>query len=81
MLYMPLLICISLIAISYYNGSILGKGSGILAFCCMTVFAIAIYFVTMWLTTGNQLVTLLYMFLSPAAGLIMTIMMKSGREN
>lgn len=77
MQYLLLFILVSIGSVSYYNGSVLGVKSGVFSLVCMILMAYGIYVFTDWLTQGHDLVTGLYMMLSPAAGLIMTIMMKS----
>ncbi|MEO3988656.1 DUF2545 family protein [Pseudocitrobacter cyperus] len=79
MLYLLLFILVSIGSVSYYNGSVLGIKSGLLSLVCMILIAYGIYLFTDWLTQGHNLVTGLYMMLSPAAGLIVTIMLKSAR--
>jgi len=77
---MQLFILISIISVSYYTGSVLGVKIGALSLVCMAVLAAGIHYFTQWLTQGDDLITGIYVFLSPAAGLIMTIMMKSARK-
>lgn len=77
MQYLLLFILVSIGSVSYYNGSVLGIKSGVLSLLCMLLLAYGIYAFTDWLTQGHELITGIYMMLSPAAGLIITIMMKS----
>jgi hypothetical protein len=46
----------------------------------MVILAALIYYFTMWLTGGNELVTGIFMFLAPACGLMIRFMVGYGRR-
>ncbi len=55
-------------------------GIGDLFFFGMVILAALIYYFTMWLTGGNELVTGIFMFLAPACGLMIRFMVGYGRR-
>ncbi|HGX4672694.1 TPA: DUF2545 family protein, partial [Escherichia coli] len=54
--------------------------SAISSFFGMVILAALIYYFTMWLTGGNELVTGIFMFLAPACGLMIRFMVGYGRR-
>ncbi|QGX89638.1 DUF2545 family protein [Escherichia coli] len=50
------------------------------SFFGMVILAALIYYFTMWLTGGNELVTGIFMFLAPACGLMIRFMVGYGRR-
>ena len=56
------------------------RGIGGLFFLRMVILAALIYYFTMWLTGGNELVTGIFMFLAPACGLMIRFMVGYGRR-
>ena len=72
-LWMFLALCI--VCVSGYIGQVLNVVSAVSSF-----FAVLIYYFTMWLTGGNELVTGIFMFLAPACGLMIRFMVGYGRR-
>ena len=66
-LWMFLALCI--VCVSGYIGQVLNVVSAVSSFFGMVILAALIYYFTMWLTGGNELVTGIFMFLAPACGL------------
>ena len=54
--------------------------SAVSSFFGMVILAALIYYFTMWLTGGNELVTGIFMFLAPACGLMIRFMVGYGRR-
>ena len=67
-LWMFLALCI--VCVSGYIGQVLNVVSAVSSFFGMVILAALIYYFTMWLTGGNELVTGIFMFLAPACGLM-----------
>ena len=61
---MFLALCI--VCVSGYIGQVLNVVSAVSSFFGMVILAALIYYFTMWLTGGNELVTGIFMFLAPA---------------
>ncbi|WP_096891963.1 YfdY family protein [Escherichia coli] len=59
---------------------ILNVVSAVSSFFGMVILAALIYYFTMWLTGGNELVTGIFMFLAPACGLMIRFMVGYGRR-
>ena len=71
-LWMFLALCI--VCVSGYIGQVLNVVSAVSSFFGMVILAALIYYFTMWLTGGNELVTGIFMFLAPACGLMIRFM-------
>ncbi|BBU82178.1 hypothetical protein EIMP300_35780 [Escherichia coli] len=63
-----------------HRGQVLNMVSAISSFFGMVILAALIYYFTMWLTGGNELVTGIFMFLAPACGLMIRFMVGYGRR-
>lgn len=70
----------SILGISGYIVQVLGWASATCGFIGMVVLAGLIYYTTMWLTAGDEKVTGLFLFLSPACGLIIRFMVGYGKR-
>ncbi|KEL29093.1 hypothetical protein AD44_0578 [Escherichia coli 3-373-03_S4_C3] len=77
-LWMFLALCI--VCVSGYIGQVLNVVSAVSSFFGMVILAALIYYFTMWLTGGNELVTGIFMFLAPACGLMIRFMGGYGRR-
>jgi hypothetical protein len=58
----------------------MGAAASISAFLGMAILTALIYFFTMRLTNGNEMVTGLFLFLAPACGLIIRFMVGYGKQ-
>ncbi|MBV8043407.1 DUF2545 family protein [Pluralibacter sp.] len=72
--YALIFLAICLLGISGYVKQTLGMARAVISFITMVMIAGLIYVLTMKLTGGDKLVTMLYLFLSPVCGLIFTLM-------
>lgn len=80
MIFFWAFLTVSILGVSGYIAQVLGWVSAICAFIGMVVLAALIYYVTMWLTVGDEMVTGLFLFLSPACGLIIRFMVGYGKR-
>ena len=64
MIYLWMFLALCIVCVSGYIGQV----------------AALIYYFTMWLTGGNELVTGIFMFLAPACGLMIRFMVGYGRR-
>ncbi|EFC4278127.1 YfdY family protein [Escherichia coli] len=71
---------VSAIASTPHIGQVLNVVSAVSSFFGMVILAALIYYFTMWLTGGNELVTGIFMFLAPACGLMIRFMVGYGRR-
>ena len=69
-----------IVCVSGYIGQVLNVVSAVSSFFGMVILAALIYYFTMWLTGGNELVTGIFMFLAPACGLMIRFMVGYGRR-
>ena len=74
MIFFLAFLLVSMLGVSGYIAQVLGWVSAISAFIGMIILAVLIYYATMWLTAGDEMVTGLFLFLSPACGLIIRFM-------
>ena len=70
----------SILGVSGYIAQVLGWVSAISALLGMVILAVLIYYTTMWLTAGDEMVTGLFLFLSPACGLMIRFMVVYGKR-
>lgn len=70
MIYLWMFLALCIVCVSGYIGQVLNMVSAISSFFGMVILAALIYYFTMWLTGGNELVTGIFMFLAPACGLM-----------
>ncbi|QRG80407.1 DUF2545 family protein [Citrobacter sp. R56] len=80
MIYLLMFLAISIVAVSGYIGQVLGTVSAISSFIGMITLAILIYYFTWWLTGGAEMVTGFFLFLSPACGLMIQLMVGYDRR-
>ncbi len=66
MIYLWMFLALCIVCVSGYIGQVLNMVSAISSFFGMVILAALIYYFTMWLTGGNELVTGIFMFLAPA---------------
>ncbi|XNM83874.1 YfdY family protein [Escherichia coli] len=78
-LWMFLALCIVCVSRLHRSGTERGIGRSVVFFG-MVILAALIYYFTMWLTGGNELVTGIFMFLAPACGLMIRFMVGYGRR-
>ena len=77
-LWMFLALCI--VCVSGYIGQVLNVVSAVSCVFGLGILAALIYYFTMWLTGGNELVTGIFMFLAPSCGLMIRFMVGYGRR-
>ena len=70
MIYLWMFLALCIVCVSGYIGQVLNVVSAVSSFFGMVILAALIYYFTMWLTGGNELVTGIFMFLAPACGLM-----------
>ena len=70
MIYLWMFLALCIVCVSGYIGQVLNVVSAVSSFFGMVILAALIYYFTMWLTGGNELVTGIFMFLAPACGLV-----------
>ncbi|MEG2566048.1 MAG: DUF2545 family protein [Acinetobacter sp.] len=80
MLYFWIFLILSIFCVSCYIWQVLGVFASITSFIGMSILAAIIYFMTMWLTSGDEMVTGLFLFLAPACGLIIRFMVGDGKH-
>lgn len=80
MIYLWMFLALCIVCVSGYIGQVLNMVSAISSFFGMVILAALIYYFTMWLTGGNELVTGIFMFLAPACGLMIRFMVGYGRR-
>lgn len=80
MIFFWTFLVVSILAVSGYIAQVMGWISAISAFIGMVILAALIYYLTMWLTVGDEMVTGMFMFLSPACGLIIRFMVGHGKR-
>lgn len=80
MLYFWIFLILSIFCVSCYIWQVLGAFASISSFIGMSILAALIYFMTMWLTSGDEMVTGLFLFLAPACGLIIRFMVGDGKH-
>ena len=68
MIYLWMFLALCIVCVSGYIGQVLNMISAVSSFFGMVILAALIYYFTMWLTGGNELVTGIFMFLAPACG-------------
>ena len=73
MIYLWMFLALCIVCVSGYIGQVLNMVSAISSFFGMVILAALIYYFTMWLTGGNELVTGIFMFLAPACGLMFAL--------
>ncbi|EHI1093397.1 YfdY family protein [Escherichia coli] len=73
-------LALCIVCVSGYIGQVLNVVSAVSSFFGMVILAALIYYFTMWLTGGNELVTGIFMFLAPACGLMIRFMVGYGRR-
>ena len=66
MIYLWMFLALCIVCVSGYIGQVLNVVSAVSSFFGMVILAALIYYFTMWLTGGNELVTGIFMFLAPA---------------
>ena len=74
MIYLWMFLALCIVCVSGYIGQVLNVVSAVSSFFGMVILAALIYYFTMWLTGGNELVTGIFMFLAPACGLMIRFM-------
>ncbi|XPE48184.1 YfdY family protein [Shigella flexneri] len=79
MIYLSIFLALCIVCVSGYIGQVLNVVSAVSSFFSMVILAALIYYFTMWLTGGNELVTGIFMFL-PACGLMIRFMVGYGRR-
>ena len=80
MIYLWMFHALCIVCVSGYIGQVLNVVSAVSSFFGMVILAALIYYFTMWLTGGNELVTGIFMFLAPACGLMIRFMVGYGRR-
>ncbi|EZJ20185.1 hypothetical protein AD39_2795 [Escherichia coli 1-182-04_S4_C3] len=80
MIYLWMFLALCIVCVSGYIGQVLNVVSAVSSFFGMVILAALIYYFTMWLTGGNELVTGIFMFLAPACGLMIRFMVGDGRR-
>ena len=80
MLYFWIFLALSILCVSCYIWQVIGGAASISAFLGMAILTALIYFFTMRLTNGNEMVTGLFLFLAPACGLIIRFMVGYGKQ-
>ncbi len=65
MIYLWMFLALCIVCVSGYIGQVLNVVFGGLFFFGMVILAALIYYFTMWLTGGNELVTGIFMFSCP----------------
>ena len=80
MLYFWIFLALSILCVSCYIWQVMGAAAAISAFLGMAILTAVIYFFTMRLTNGNEMVTGLFLFLAPACGLIIRFMVGYGKQ-
>ena len=70
MIYLWMFLALCIVCVSGYIGQVLNMISAVSSFFGMVILAALIYYFTMWLTGGNELVTGIFMFLAPAWGFV-----------
>ena len=78
MIYLWMFLALCIVCVSGYIGQVLNVVSAVSSFFGMVILAALIYYFTMWLTGGNELVTGIFMFLAPACGLMIRFMVGYG---
>ena len=68
MIYLWMFLALCIVCVSGYIGQVLNMISAVSSFFGMVILAALIYYFTMWLTGGNELVTGIFMFLAPVYG-------------
>lgn len=81
MIYLWMFLALCIVCVSGYIGQVLNVISAVSSFFGMVILAALIYYFTMWLTGGNELVTGIFMFLAPACGLMIRFMVGYGRRS
>lgn len=80
MIYLWMFLALCIVCVSGYIGQVLNMVSAISSFFGMVILAALIYYFTMWLNGGNELVTGIFMFLAPACGSMIRFMVGYGRR-
>lgn len=80
MLYFWTFLVLCILSVSCYIWQVMGVWASISSFIGMAILSALIYFVTMWLTTGDEMVTGLFLFLAPTCGLIIRFMVGDSKH-
>ena len=80
MFYFWTFLSLSILGVSCYIWQVMGAVASISSFFGMAILTTIIYFFTMWLTNGDEMVTGLFLFLAPACGLIIRFMVGDGKH-
>ena len=80
MLYFLIFLALSILCVSCYIWQVMGAAASISAFLGMAILTALIYFFTMRLSNGNEMVSGLFLFLAPACGLIIRFMVGYGKQ-
>lgn len=80
MIYLWMFFALCIVCVSGYIGQVLNVVLAVFFFFGMVIFAALIYYFTMWLTGGNELVTGIFMFFALACGLMICFMVGYGRR-
>ena len=80
MLYFWASLILSILCVSCYIWQVLGALASISSLIGMAILAALIYFTTLWLTHGDEMVTGIFLFLAPTCGLIIRFMVGDGKH-
>ncbi|MDM2930560.1 YfdY family protein [Citrobacter sp. Cm046] len=80
MFYFWTFLSLSILGVGCYIWQVMGAVASISSFFGMAILTTIIYFFTMWLTNGDEMVTGLFLFLAPACGLIIRFMVGDGKH-
>ena len=80
MIYLWTFLTISILSVSGYVWQVMGVVASVSSFIGMVILAILIYYTTLWLTDGNEMIMGFFLFLSPACGLIFRFMVGYGKR-
>lgn len=80
MFYFWIFLVLSILGVSCYIWQVMGAAASISAFFGMVILTALIYFFTLRLTNGDEMVTGLFLFLAPICGLIIRFMVGDGKH-
>ncbi|MBJ8887122.1 MULTISPECIES: YfdY family protein [unclassified Citrobacter] len=80
MFYFWTFLALSILCVSCYIWQVMGAAASISSFFGMAILTALIYFFTIRLTDGNEMVTGLFLFLAPACGLIIRFMVGDNKH-